>query len=278
MIYRKIFTISMALLLLGGCTPKKATPSNDKPDLSTPEGLAHAVFQALKKHDAQAYVMLTANTREEVKVACAWAWDNDDFELTDAELEELRELRRRFFNQFIVMVENRDIHLGEATIKEIRSLQAGSAKFDNFVLVVQDGKTELEIILDDCLLFPRGWLILDRLRLSENPESNSLDFATKRFNKTFDNTMLYVDARTNDTLYAVVIFELGSDGNVVRNIRATKATIITHTPTVARLRLSGVTIETRHPTVVTNVLNGSSSIESIETMDVDLKKTKSSEQ
>jgi hypothetical protein len=153
----------LALLLLGGCTPQKATPSNDKPDLSTPEGLAHAVFQALKKHDAQAYVMLTANTREEVKVA----WDNDDFEPTDAQLEELREMHRRFFNQFIVMVENRDIHLGDATIKEIRSLQAGSAEFDNFVLVVQDGKTELEIILDDCLLFPRGWLILDRLRLSE---------------------------------------------------------------------------------------------------------------
>ncbi len=107
--------------------------------------------------------MLTANTREELKVV----FDNNDFELTDAEMEEIKQLRISFFNEFVVMVEKQGIHLAEAMIKEIRPLQEGAAKFDNFVLVVQDGTTELEIILDDCLLFPRGWLIVDRLRLSE---------------------------------------------------------------------------------------------------------------
>lgn len=65
------------------------------------------------------------------------------------------------------MVENQGIHLAESTIKEIRSLPGGAAEYENFVLVVQDGATELEIILDDCLLFPRGWLIVDQLRLNE---------------------------------------------------------------------------------------------------------------
>lgn len=86
MMYQKIFTFCAALLILGGCTPNKATPSNAEPDLSTSEGLVHAVFHALKNHDAQGYMMLTANTKEELQVII----DNAEFEPTDEELEELR--------------------------------------------------------------------------------------------------------------------------------------------------------------------------------------------
>lgn len=156
-------SLSATVLLLGGCTPGKNNPSNEKPDLSTPEGLVDAVFQALKNHDAEAYVMLTANTREELQIA----FENNELEPSDAQLEEIRQHRKNFFNEFVVMVEQRGIHLAKSTIKESRHLQGGAARFENLVLVVQDGETELEILLDDCLLFPRGWLIVDCLRLNE---------------------------------------------------------------------------------------------------------------
>lgn len=161
--FQKLFTLSAALLMLGGCTPEKAAPSNAEPDLSTPEGLVHAVYHVLKNHDDQGYMMLTANTKEELQVI----FENNDFDPTDAEIEELRQLRRDFFNEFVVMVENLGIDLAESTIKEIRPLPRGAAAYENFVLVIQHGANELEIILDDCMLFPRGWLIVDQLRLNE---------------------------------------------------------------------------------------------------------------
>ena len=163
MIYRMVTMIGMALLLITGCTPQKDTGTKDCINLSTPEGLVHAVFQALRNHDSQAYVMLTAHTKEELKVA----FENDDFEPTDIQLEEMRQIRISFFDEFIVKVEEQGFDLTGAVIKEIRDLQGGAAKYENYVLVVHDGMSELEIILDDCLLFPRGWLIIDCLRLRE---------------------------------------------------------------------------------------------------------------
>lgn len=161
--FQKILTLSMALLVLGGCSPIKPTSSNAEPDLSTSEGLVQAVFHALKSRDAQRYLTLTAHTKEELQVI----FDMGKIEPTDAEMEEFRQLRKDFFNDFIVMVENQGIDLEQTTIKEIRPLPGGAAAYENFVLVVQDGATELEITLDDCLLFPRGWLIVDQLRLNE---------------------------------------------------------------------------------------------------------------
>lgn len=161
--FQKIFTLSMAVLILGGCSPENTSSLNAEPDLSTAEGLVQAVFHALKSHDAQAYMMLTAHTKEELQVI----FDIDEFDPTDAEMEELKQLRRDFFNEFVGIVEQQGINLAESTIKETRSLPGGAVEYENFVLVVQDGANELEIILDDCLLFPRGWLLVDQLRLKE---------------------------------------------------------------------------------------------------------------
>ena len=38
---------------------------------------------------------------------------------------------------------------------------------EDLTAVVRSGDTTLEVTIDDCLLAPRGWLILDGLRLRD---------------------------------------------------------------------------------------------------------------
>jgi hypothetical protein len=137
------------------------------PDLAEPAGLARAVFEVLRCGDAEGYTDLTVSRREDFAAVAKLI---QHIRIPDeSRLASIRRKRAGKFRLFLGALRARGIDPARARIVRIvtdRAKVQGDLGFaEDITLVLGQGDTEVPVTLDDCPRTPRGWLIMDGLRL-----------------------------------------------------------------------------------------------------------------
>jgi len=184
-----IFLIGTAFILGAGCRnqpparqpeaqaqpgpsqPAPASPGVEEnaPDINDPETLARAVFEALRKGDAELY--LEQNVSSPQDFADASKLTGDSSIPTEEELEALHQKIKERFNEYLALLKEKGLDPSQAQIKEIMTDKAvvkdGLGFAEDLTLVLQQGDTVISVTIDDVMLSSRGWLIIDGLKLRE---------------------------------------------------------------------------------------------------------------
>ena len=182
-----MFFTACLLAVLVACGPKTApeAPEQDTTadqvgpvafeetlDLKDPEDLARRVFKALVKRDADAYVALTVSTVEDFEAVSELTGSSRV--PTEEQLEDLGKKHKELFGKFLAQLDDRGVDLEGASIANIDTSRAhvkdGLGFAEDIKLTIAWDGHELCITIDDCILTARGWLIMDGLKLRDQPE------------------------------------------------------------------------------------------------------------
>jgi hypothetical protein len=136
----------------------------------TPEELVRAVYEALQSEDTDAYLRLVPGSAEDFQALAALRRPPPP----PPSEEEIAARRAAAESRFLAFVQElrgrgwdpRDSRLVEARVD--RATVEGDRGFaEDLTAVIESGGTTIDVTIDDCLLSPRGWLIIDGLRLRD---------------------------------------------------------------------------------------------------------------
>ena len=177
----------LLVLLLVACGPKTAPEApedttadqvesaayDETLDLKDPENLARRVFKAIVKRDGDTYAALTVSTVEDFETVSGLT--HSSRVPTEQELEDLGKKHKEVFGKFLAQLDDRGVDLEAASITNIDTsrvhVKDGLGFAEDIKLTIAWGGQELIITIDDCILAKRGWLIMDGLKLRDQPES-----------------------------------------------------------------------------------------------------------
>lgn len=146
--------------------------AQEQPDPTDPENLARAVFSALTLKDATAYKALLPSSAGEAQ-ELARAMGSTKVK-TDDEIAAMLEKQEKKFNDFISLLESKGFNLTDAVMTDIDTHRAqvndGMGFAEDIKFTMESGAKRAVITIDDCMLFERGWLILDGLKLRDPVE------------------------------------------------------------------------------------------------------------
>jgi len=155
--------------------PSPAAPKND-PSVEAasddPAQLVRKVFQALRTEDAVAYAASTVSTDED-HAALASITSHAGPRPSAAERTKIAARHGEALHRFVGELAARGIAVRSMTLGEIdtsRAKREGSRGFaEDLTFMVRSGETQVRVTIDDCLLAPRGWIIVDGLKLRKQP-------------------------------------------------------------------------------------------------------------
>jgi hypothetical protein len=173
------------LIFAGSCGPPKGAevreptppaepdiadePGEEPPDPTDPENLARAVFSALTLKDAAAYKALVPGSAGEAQ-ELAQAMGSSQV-MTDDEIAAMLEKQEKRFNDFIALLESKGFDPGGAVLTDMDTHRAqvkdGFGFAEDIKFTMESAGKKAVITIDDCMLFKRGWLILDGLKLRD---------------------------------------------------------------------------------------------------------------
>lgn len=146
-----------------------ADPSPLAAKLATPEGLVRAVAEAMRTEDETAYVALTVSTEADFAALSA-TMSRPAPGPTAEQLVRSRQKQAVAFRSFLATLRERGVEIRTITptgIDVSRAATRGSMGFaeDLSFLVRTTSGEEIRVTIDDCVLAPRGWIVVDGLKL-----------------------------------------------------------------------------------------------------------------
>jgi hypothetical protein len=149
--------------------PEAAGALEEPSDPTDPENLARAVFSALTLKDAAAYkALLPGSTGEAQELAQAMGSSQV---MTDDEIAAMMDKKANKFNEFITLLESKGFNLHGAVMTDMDThrvqVKDGLGFAEDIKLTMESAGMRAVITIDDCMLFSRGWLILDGLKLRD---------------------------------------------------------------------------------------------------------------
>jgi len=165
-------TASEAPVPEAGAGQDETGAAQEQPDPTDPENLARAVFSALTLKDATAYKALVPNSAGDAQELAQTMGQTKV--MTDDEIAAMLEKQAKKFSDFIALLESKGFNLADAVMTDIDAHRAqvrdGMGFAEDIKFTMEAGGKRAIITIDDCMLFKRGWLILDGLKLRDPVE------------------------------------------------------------------------------------------------------------
>ena len=168
-------TVTCLFMICAGCGAATPQPEREAPvptghDLSSPEGLVRAVFAIIQSEDTEAFVGLYPSSAADFEALGAIRQPPPP-PPTEEQLANMRARVAERFGEFLGELRARGIEPAEASLVEVRTDRAmvrGDQGFaEDLTAVISSGEVTVPVTIDDCILLPRGWGILDGLRIRE---------------------------------------------------------------------------------------------------------------
>ncbi len=149
--------------------PAPPDDEQDAPDINDPGTLARAVFDALRKGDAELYLKQNVYVPQDFLDASKLT--GEKFFPVGEELDGIHQKIKDGFKKYLGLLKEKGLDPSQAKIKEIKTDKAvvkeGLGFAEDLTLVLQQGDTVINVTIDDVMLSSRGWLIIDGLKLRE---------------------------------------------------------------------------------------------------------------